>query len=456
MSRPADMLEDGPNELALSIAWHAGLTREVVTTDGDHLDVVFSGHWTHGYGPDFHNAMLTTSSGHLVTGDVELHFRAADWERHGHHTDPAYNDVVLHIVTSADGFETRRANGGLVPIAILGIDPAQLQAVHDRQPSLWSRFGGDVCAPNLAARSPEIVRTILQRLGDQRLEERVASIESAFSVSPPADVLLLAIFESFGYSRNRDQMRALASRVPWASLLTSHDDTVRTEGRLRLLSLLLGVGGWLPLSPPHAALAMLSPDGHEQVEQYWREKAILWHESTLPPSMWDTSRVRPSNHPVARLATLATLLNRSGSELIPVLNAAIREGQSIPATLQSMAASHESPPIGVDRATSITASVIVPFAVALARATDDHDLEDAALSSWSALRSSALAQPARRARSQIAGNRPITGVQERGNQGLLVLDKRFCTPRRCYECPIAREVVATELQAAQAESSENT
>lgn len=454
MSLLADMFADGPNELALSIAWHAALTRHVTTTDGQRVDIIFPGHWTHGHGPDFRDAMLSFPNGRVFAGDVELHFRARDWERHNHHTDPAYDNVVLHIVTTIDGFVTRRANGGLVATAVLGIPDSQLQAVHDGQPALWSQFGGDVCAPELAARSPSTIRSILQRLGDRRLEERVASFEGAFATVPPADALLPALFDAFGYARNREQMRALASRLPWSTVLMSLDAAPQPDTRLRLLSLLLGVGGWLPLSPTHAKVVMLPPDDVARIEREWQTHGIPWHGHALPSTIWDIARVRPANHPVARIASLASLLGRSGSRLIPTLHEAIRGDQSIPALLQEMIDTSVAPALGEDRAISITASVVIPFAVALAHAIDDPYLEEMAHVAWSSLASASLSQPARRARNQVAGDVQIRNLRERGNQGLLLLDKRFCSPRRCYECPVAREVVATSLRQPQPTSSE--
>ncbi|HEV2127194.1 MAG TPA: DUF2851 family protein [Thermomicrobiales bacterium] len=130
------------SKLALSIAWHAGLTREVVTTAGERLAIIFPGHWTHGHGPDFRNAMLEGDDGRLLIGAAELHHRATDWTRRGHHTDPAYNDVVLHVVTEPDTSETRRLDGALVPMAVLHIPETQLRAVEKRRPEIWDRFGG--------------------------------------------------------------------------------------------------------------------------------------------------------------------------------------------------------------------------------------------------------------------------------------------------------------------------
>lgn len=454
MGLVAETLEDGPNELALSIAWHAGLTRRVTTVDGNPIDIVFPGHWTHGHGPDFRDAMLAFPDGRLLTGDVELHFRARDWERHEHHIDPAYNGVILHVATSTDGYVTRRANGGIVTTALVSVSEAQLQAVHDRQPSLWARFGGDVCASELVARSPSTVRAVIHRLGDRRLEERVAAFEAAFSSAPPSDALLPALFDAFGYARNREQMRALESRLPWMSLIMSLGAAPEPERRLRLLSLLLGVGGFLPMSPGHAKLAMLPPESVAAVESLWAQDGRAWHGHVLPSTIWDTSRVRPVNHPVSRIATLAALAGHCGSRLIAVLLDAIRDRQPLPAVLRATVDPSVAPALGAERAVAITASVIIPFVVALARVTDDLSLEEMTLVAWSGLPSGSLARPARRARSQVAGEQSIRNLRERGNQGLLLLDKRYCGPRRCFECPIAHAVVADTLAASQPMSSE--
>jgi hypothetical protein len=161
--------------------------------------------------------------------------------------------------------------------------------------------------------------------------------------------------------------------------------------------------------------------------------------------VWDTARVRPANHPVARVATLATLLGTHGQELVPALVDAVRDAAPLSERLHALADGPGTPPLGSDRAIAIAASMALPFLVAWARGSGDEELEDAALRAWAELPAGTMAQPARRARQQVAGETRLTGLKERGNQGLLHLDKRYCTPRRCYECPIARAVVAEEL-----------
>src|SRR5947209_9949178 len=77
-------------------------TRWLVDCCGRHLRVVFPGRRWGGPGPDFVGAVLAERDGTLVRGDVEVHVRASSWAGHHHAQDPAYRQVVLHVVHQAD------------------------------------------------------------------------------------------------------------------------------------------------------------------------------------------------------------------------------------------------------------------------------------------------------------------------------------------------------------------
>src|SRR2546426_5163299 len=73
----------------------------LVTTRGQPLRVIYRGRRVGGPGPDFRDAMISATRG-LLQGDVELHVRSSDFQRHGHHRNPGYNNVVLHLVFHDD------------------------------------------------------------------------------------------------------------------------------------------------------------------------------------------------------------------------------------------------------------------------------------------------------------------------------------------------------------------
>ncbi len=70
---------------------------KLTTEEGRSLQLLDLGEWNRLAGPDFLNLRMKVD-GKLVNGDAELHFSAADWHAHGHESNPAFKNVVLHIL----------------------------------------------------------------------------------------------------------------------------------------------------------------------------------------------------------------------------------------------------------------------------------------------------------------------------------------------------------------------
>lgn len=92
--------------------------------DGRQVRVLSPGRWNLLGGPDFRQARLRFGTGEgapVVTGDVELHLHASDWDAHGHARDQAYDDVVLHVVLfpPPPGSVTVGAGGSSIPVLAL-------------------------------------------------------------------------------------------------------------------------------------------------------------------------------------------------------------------------------------------------------------------------------------------------------------------------------------------------
>ena len=89
---------------------------DLQTLDGHSIEIVEKGVRNYDAGPDFLNALLRFGE-QLERGDVEIHPLAGDWYAHGHHRDPRYNNVILHLVTMdcPASFRTIRQDGALIP-----------------------------------------------------------------------------------------------------------------------------------------------------------------------------------------------------------------------------------------------------------------------------------------------------------------------------------------------------
>ncbi len=86
------------------------------------IEVIHPGEYNRDSGPDFFNTRLMIE-GTLWAGNTEIHINASDWYRHGHHTDHAYDNVILHLVHNNDA-EAFTASGRRLLTSQLGYNEA--------------------------------------------------------------------------------------------------------------------------------------------------------------------------------------------------------------------------------------------------------------------------------------------------------------------------------------------
>ena len=428
-------------EIALSAAWHYGqIPEHLVTEDGTPIRIVHRGTWTHGLGPDFADALLLFDERELRSGSVEIHLETRGWREHGHQGDPVYNSVILHVVARHDGSETRRADGGLIPVVEVSLPDSSLMplALLD-----WNRVGGSVCAPTLVRTDPTRLRDILHGLGDTRLAARSAQLEATLADLPPEEVLWQAILGGLGYSRNQSPMRRLASLLPIATLNELRQSRPLSEWRDVTLGLLLGVAGFLPLAPVEANLLKLSPGTLQALENSWRRLGSPWQFERLTAAEWDRARVRPANHPLLRIHAAAALAHNvasAGGLLAAITD--LLENPDFVTNFCGLTRQGTLPGIGRDRGIEILASEILPVLLAISVSTGNDALGESAARAWETLPIPAATSTTTRAMCQVCGSATIRGLGARGAQGLIHLDTVLCLPRRCFECPVANAELA--------------
>ncbi len=81
------------------------------------LQVVNPGMLNKNAGPDFTEAKLKIDET-LWVGHVEIHLKSSDWLLHHHQHDPAYDNVILHVVYENDQ-PIFRKNGCEIPVFVL-------------------------------------------------------------------------------------------------------------------------------------------------------------------------------------------------------------------------------------------------------------------------------------------------------------------------------------------------
>jgi hypothetical protein len=185
----------------------------LASVDGQPLTVLYRGLRGRGPGPDFRDAVIQTPAD-ILRGDVELHLRASDFRRHGHHRDPAYDGLALHLVYRADeGPHTLLAGGRPVPIAALAPWVERRSEEIRRwleRPALWR----EPCRSAPARMGDAAVAAVLDRLGDIRFRRRTAELRRALRGEEPEEVLYRALIEALGYGGNRKRSASLPGGCP--------------------------------------------------------------------------------------------------------------------------------------------------------------------------------------------------------------------------------------------------
>ncbi|MGI8691062.1 MAG: DUF2851 family protein [Thermomicrobiales bacterium] len=436
-------------ELTLAKVWQAqwlvpGPWR---TTDGRTVVVRYRGRWSAGFGPDFADARLILD-GQEITGAVEIHRRAADWRAHGHHLDPAYNAVALHVVLDDDGTTVRARDGRMLPT--LALAPLLAGSLVDF-PAGSAPLGGlgdSPCARDFLTTGTADLLRVLGRAGDERLALKAAAMEARFAATSPGDVLYAAFLDALGYSANRAPMATLAAALPLRNLEQAILRSPADQREYVAAALLLGTGGFLNPSPGFVLHGAVLRD-------MWRTTG---QSAALAVASWETARVRPANHPARRLLALAALLANGGAAegliatcLAPLLTypdeprlvvRALRQTLRPPSRLLA----GDTSPIGADRAGEIAVNVVLPFALIYGLRTENEPLVTAAERAWDTYPATRGNSVIRAMTDQLGGPGGLRVRTGRLQQGLIALYNDRCKARMCATCPVTHLMALTETQ----------
>jgi Protein of unknown function (DUF2851) len=287
-----------PRELELQALWFGGaFGREFRTTTGKAVRIVQFGEWNRGAGPDFMHAAVEIE-GVTRTGPLELDPVAADWESHGHAENPAFREVVLHVVFQPDArrIHTRTSDHREVPQVV--ISEMQLSdALARPQREVAIAHPGRCVAP-LKGLPPGAVERLLDEAAQHRAAAKAARwlrIEDAHGRDA---ALFQATAETLGYRGNSLAMRLLAQRAPLALL--------KAEGEAAE-AILFGTAGFLSADQHELAPSDTRDYLRELWDMWWKIRA-RFETSGDRRIPWQTHGQRPANHPHRRVGALAALV----------------------------------------------------------------------------------------------------------------------------------------------------
>lgn len=281
--------------------------RQLITTDGLSVEVIDTGLQNSNAGPDFFNAKVKID-GTVWIGNVEIHERSSFWHIHGHDSDKAYDNVVLHVASDIDA-EVFTSEGRRVPQLCLEV-PAGVAANHE---ALLSADRYPPCYAVLPALDRITVHSWMSRLLTERLEQKTRAIERRVELCSGSweSALFVTMARNYGFGVNGDAFERWAMSLPLLSIARHRDDLFQIE------ALFIGQAGLLDpstISPDHRADAQ--SEGY--FERLRNEYQYLAHKFGLSPvdaGAWRFLRMRPQNFPYVRLSQLASLYHSRRADL---------------------------------------------------------------------------------------------------------------------------------------------
>ena len=414
--------------------------KTLVTTDGREVEIIDPGLYNRLHaGPDFFNAKVKIG-GTLWVGNVEIHQKASDWYLHGHHQDPRYNNVVLHVVEAADQ-EVVTQEGNPLPQLVLPVP----QTLKDNYEELLRTDQYPPCYRIIPSLTSLTIHAWMAALQTERLEQKTEAIKKRAEQCNGSweDAYFVTLARNYGFGVNGDAFEQWALNVPLQAVGKHRDDLFQIE------AIFMGQAGLLQQeSIPMRYQQQALNEGY--FTQLRKEYLYLAHKFSMKPmnfEPWRFLRLRPQNFPHIRIAQLANLYYERKAGL-----SALLECTTIDA-LRSLLTTHVTPYwqthylFGAEstksqKTTSKTSADLliintaVPMLFAVGRHRQKEELCDRAFDFMEQLKAE---------RNHIVRMWQECGLEVAtagDSQALIQLKKEYCDRKDCLRCRIGYEYLS--------------
>jgi hypothetical protein len=404
--------------------------RDLKTTAGQSIDIINFGTHNSNAGPDFKSARLRID-GIEWAGNVEMHVKASEWYDHHHQDDPAYENVILHVVLEEDQ-PVFLANGERIPcLDLRGRVPAHL--IHNywrlSHNEYWIPCQTQITSVPAADRQQWLEQVLAERLA-RRSAELHKSLENCHR--DWEELFYRSIARSMGGKVNDDAMEMLARSVPLRILLRHKHSLLQVE------ALLFGQSGLIPEAPEEDYSKLLL-----------REYKLLqtkYQLRPLPPAVWRYLRLRPANFPTIRIAQLARLLTTTGQLFGKTLAAASTKELENMYTVElsnywrehfrfGKVVERSSRKLGIGSVRSLLINTVAPMLDLYGKLRDNERYR---------LRALEILRDLPGEQNQLIRKWAANGMKANNaadSQALLELKRYYCDRSRCLECQIGCAVL---------------
>ncbi len=399
------------------------------TTDNEPLEIRSTG--THNYdsGPDFSNARIKIENT-IWAGNVEIHLRSSDWNRHKHFNDDAYQNVILHVVYEHDK-PIYRKNGTIIPVLKLEFD----KSIFERYTYLQIAKESIGCSIFIHNVDSFFVNNWIDRLGIERIERKSKEIKYRWERNNKdlEQTFYEQIAISFGLKVNAAPFEQLTKNLSLKTLM-HHCDSV-----FQLEALLFGCAGFLEENP--------CSDYQQKLTVEYNHLKNKYGLKPLEKHQWKFMLMRPGNFPTIRIAQFASVINNYDVLFSKIINTTGKNNfeEEFLVTTSLFWDTHytfekTSPnrkkKVGKQTLKNIVINSIAPFLFFYGDIKNQQIYKDKAVE---------LIQNIPFESNHIVKNWEKAGVKPKNafeSQALIQLFNEYCKPRKCINCQIGNYILS--------------
>jgi len=397
---------------------------------GEAISVLQPGSLNTHSGPDFLDAKVRIGETTWV-GNVEIHLKTSDWFHHGHQADPAYENIILHVVLEHDLKNKKLENER--PILVLNNKINRSLLV--KYAAMMKSKNKIPCYGLLHTIEPVFISIYFQRLIVERLQQKSLFIKELLEQYSGdwTEVSYILTARYFGFSTNSKPFEQLARSLPLRLIAKHRISTLQVE------ALLFGNAGFL------------NEDLEDQYAQaLWNEYQYLNKLYKLQPmrqQAWKMMRMRPSNFPTIRISQFANLMVKSESLFSKIIETKnIDKLKSLFDTAASdywnehfmfdKAAPKSKKHIGQGSKENLLINVVAPILFQYGATVGDDDFKDRAMELLSTLK------PEKNIYSNQWMIEKIEMNSALDSQAALYLSQNYCRMKRCLKCAIGNKIMS--------------
>lgn len=420
-------------------------------------------------GPDFKGISVKLGN-RIYTGDLEIHRAPEDWYQHSHHADPAYQQVIMHLVIGPPKFKETaiRLDRHPVPVQVfVDLNEDQYRELAQRYPLYEITLDRpSIC--QLSATNADFKLAVIDHFALQRLRDKADRFSEQRQANSWNQILYLGFMEALGYSKNQIPFRRLAHLIPFEALKRELEPSSDPHPPSRTLGLLLGAAGLLPSQNQYFDWRKIKDQDAKayvtQLEDVWAEYSTRLGLQSMRQEEWQFFRLRPSNFPTRRLAGASFILQRFARQgILETILQVIRAGAEsdlqrnrqleglficqaegywanhyrIIASDPQLITGKAATLIGPDRAREIVVNVVLPILLAYSAEINDPGLADGIVKLYQSYPRFASNSIVRTMVQQLFPdvknmNQLITTAARQ--QGLIHLYKLYCQRGECERC----------------------